>query len=206
MKKEVFAILVVVILLVTFSALSFALYIQDINNMSMSDKDEYYTDEEIKLVLIEEPLIEKPVYEEPENLTDPISIKLSYNSGTQWDPDDNGIESTQWVVDLTVNETIFSGPIDKSKLCTRWTVFSQDIGTSETLCFGSKEACDFVYLPQEKNTEWNDPLFVYPGRYGSTSNNIISAQVIYIDYSIDPENLYSNIHNSKWDWLPVFFK
>ena len=42
-------------------------------------------------------------------------------------------------------------------------------------------------------------------RYGAGLNNTISAQIIYVDYSLDLENLYSDIYYSDWKNLSAVF-
>ena len=55
-----------------------------------------------------------------------ISINLEYNPGTNYDSDDNGVETTTGVIDLNVQGTQFSWDADQTKLCTRWTTYSLD--------------------------------------------------------------------------------
>ena len=43
------------------------------------------------------------------------------------------------------------------------------------------------------------------GLYGATYNNIISAQVIHVDYNLDSQNLYSDITYSDWSSLNAAF-
>jgi hypothetical protein len=200
MKKLEFLVLVVSGLLIVFSSYSFALYIQEIND-TFIDKNKSV--EEEKPTFLSGFLIKLPIRERPESYS--IDINLSYNSGTEWDTDDDGVESKEWVVDLTVKDTGFAWNVDESNLCTRWTIFSNDKETYETVCYGSEKACNFLYLPNEGDMKWNEPLFVYPGKYGATSDNVVSAQVVYVDYSTEIDDLHADIYESDLDSLPVLF-
>ena len=43
------------------------------------------------------------------------------------------------------------------------------------------------------------------GLYGSSFDNKISAQVLYVDYNLSLENPYSEIYYSNWEELPAKF-
>ncbi|MDD5086176.1 MAG: hypothetical protein PHV16_00300 [Candidatus Nanoarchaeia archaeon] len=207
MRKVELLVLVVSALLVAFSSYSFALYVQSINDSITDEKEEGIKEEQT--TPLSGFLIKLPIYGKQEikgEFTDMIDINLSYNSGTEWDPDDNGIESKEGVVDLTARKTEFGWPVNESNLCTKWIVLSEDTENYEAVCLGSKKACNFLYLDSQKNSNWNDPLFVHYERYGATSNNTVSAQVFYIDYSTEIDDLYSDIRESEMQRLPVLFK
>jgi hypothetical protein len=72
------------------------------------------------------------------------------------------------------------------------------------ICFGSINCCSFVNLTADREL-WNEVFYSNIGKYGATENNIISAQVIYVDYSIDINDPYVNIYYSDWDSLNASF-
>ena len=133
-----------------------------------------------------------------------IGINLAYNSGTDYDKDDNGIETKDGIIDLTVEETIFSWDVDYNKLCTKWEVYSIEKKESTIVCYGNQECCNFIEL-QPSSENWNDDLYLYSGRYGATANNIIGAQVIYVDYKLDIDEPTVEIYYSEFDELDAIF-
>ncbi len=204
-KREL--MLFALIFSLTLSLSSSAFYIYD-NRTSLDNFSEDYSLEDNITVPLESPLsmgIFLKVKEREENEPDYIHINLSYNNGTNWNTDNDGVESIKGVVDLTVNQTDFSLDLNHSNLCTKWIVLSEDTGNYEAICFGSKKACNFLYLDSQEKSKWNDPLFVHYGRYGATSNNTVSAQVFYIDYSTEIDDLHADIYESDLDSLPVLF-
>ncbi|MBW2984271.1 hypothetical protein KY361_04100 [Candidatus Woesearchaeota archaeon] len=121
--------------------------------------------------------LNETVEEEPEKK---IEIELEYNSGTNFDPDDNGIEDIDGVIDFIIKEATFNFRINESSLCSRWGVYSEENKESTIICHGYDDCCKFVgvlsYQP-----EWNDEFYLSYGRHGATYNNIVSAEVIYYD-------------------------
>ncbi|MBI2141150.1 hypothetical protein HYU16_01880 [Candidatus Woesearchaeota archaeon] len=133
-----------------------------------------------------------------------INVSLAYKSGTIFDANDDGIELDILAIDFTVEGTNFSWDADQSKLCTRWVTHSIDDNSDSSICHGSAECCALVELtPFEEN--WDTPLDVFVGRYGATYNNTVSSQVIFANYSLDPENVYSEIYYSEFSSLPAKF-
>jgi len=114
-----------------------------------------------------------------------IDISLRYQRGTRWDANDDGTASTEAdAVDFTVAETRFSWDADESKICTRWTITSEETGSSTTLCNGNAECCGLVGVAP-KDSSWDAPLHIYYEQYGTTASNTVSAQVIYLDQSLE---------------------
>ena len=134
-----------------------------------------------------------------------ILLKLEYKNGSSYDMDNNGIETLGGIIDFTVKNTIFNLNVNESNLCTRWNIYSIENETSVTACYGSKKCCNFIGL-EPSMAGWNEMFYLYYGRYGATANNKISAQITYVDYSLNPENPYSNIHYSSWSSLSAIFK
>ncbi|MBI2650194.1 hypothetical protein HYX04_02670 [Candidatus Woesearchaeota archaeon] len=138
------------------------------------------------------------------NQTKTITIDLAYKSGTIYDANDNGEESVNGVVDLTVENTAFGWDADASKLCTRWEVYSIEDSRLTTFCNGNNECCAFVsLLPSGGN--WDNVYYFTFGKDNSGHNNIISAQVLYYYVNLSADNLKSEIYNSEWSNLSVKF-
>ncbi|MFH1053196.1 MAG: PKD domain-containing protein [Candidatus Woesearchaeota archaeon] len=133
-----------------------------------------------------------------------ISLKLDYKPSSVWDSDDDGIDTDKAAIDFTVENTEFNWDIDEAKLCTKWDIFSIEDEIATTLCHGSTSCCNFIDLyPAEY--EWDNILYLQYEKYGASSNNKVYAQVIYLDYSLDTKNPYSDIHYSEKDYLYAVF-
>ncbi|MBI2542374.1 PGF-pre-PGF domain-containing protein [Candidatus Woesearchaeota archaeon] len=142
------------------------------------------------------------------NLTQPektIAISLDYKSGSIYDANDNGEESINGVIDMTVEGTKFSWDADEAKVCTRWKVYPIDSGEANIICYGAEKCCNFVELmPSRQN--WSGIFYMNYGLYGATYNNTISAQVLYIDYNLSIEKPYAEIYYSSWENLTARFR
>ncbi|MBI2101725.1 hypothetical protein HYT53_03865 [Candidatus Woesearchaeota archaeon] len=133
-----------------------------------------------------------------------IAINLAYKSGTVYDANDNGEESVNGVVDLTAEDSLFSWDADKSRLCTRWEIYSFEDDKLTTLCNGNNDCCAFVsLLPTSSN--WNDVYYSTFGKDGAAHNNIVSAQVLYYDVNTSIDNPKSEIYYSEWGNLSAKF-
>ena len=153
-------------------------------------------------------LNETLINETLENITNPpenaeILIELEYNNGTLFDIDNDGIEAKGGIVDFNVNAE-FNWAVNKSNLCTKWETYSLENETSVTVCYGNERCCNFIGL-EPLTANWDEVFYSYYGRYGATSKNKISAQVVYVDYSIGEENPYSYVYYSEWDSLNAVF-
>ena len=91
----------------------------------------------------------------------------------------------------------FNWNVDYSKVCTKWDV------NSVSLCYGSDECCALLGL--ESLGSWDDSFYLSYGRYDSGLENIVKAQVIYANYSLDIENPYSDIVYSDVSELDANF-
>ncbi len=133
-----------------------------------------------------------------------IDINLEYKSGTTWDTDDDGVSDMNDAVDLTVENTVFSENLSDSGLCTIWEEMNNlDLTVKET-CYGSKICCNFAGLYPEREA-WDIPFYITSAE-GIDMN--VSAQVMYIEYSLDPEDphkktLYSNVKSLPVSFIPV---
>jgi len=132
-----------------------------------------------------------------------IYIELEYKTGTNWDINNDGIESLDGVIDFTVENSGFNWNVDESKLCTRWETYSEEQEESTFICHGSTECCGFVEL-QPTLDEWDDLFDLYKGRFYDSKQYVIGAQLIYVD--IDLENLEYDVVYSDPEILSAAFE
>lgn len=143
-----------------------------------------------------------------ENETDAlIGLNLEYRHGTPYDTDNDGIENLTGTIDFTAENTKFrySPNLDWEKLCTRWNVYSVESEQSTTICYGDENCCNFVSLIPARSS-WKEPFYLTYGLYSTSYDNIVSAQVMHVDYNITSENPYSEIYYSDWGNLPAVFE
>ncbi|MBI3027875.1 hypothetical protein HYY70_07235 [Candidatus Woesearchaeota archaeon] len=133
-----------------------------------------------------------------------IAINLSYNSGTIYDANDNGEESVNGVVDVTVENSMLSWNADESRLCARWELYSIENDALTTTCNGNQDCCAFLNLLPTGNS-WSEPYYAVFGKDSASYSNIISAQVMYYDVNISLENTKSEIYYSGWGNLSAKF-
>ncbi|MFH1849767.1 MAG: hypothetical protein ABH879_06290, partial [archaeon] len=131
-----------------------------------------------------------------------ILTNLEY-ADSQWDTDNNGIESLDGVVDLTVENTRFSR-VPQEKLCTVWSIVSLDTNKTTTMCQGDTGCCSLVEL-EPSGSSWDDVLYSHYGKDGATRNNQVRAMVIFANYSLEADDPYSDIVYSEWAEIPVRF-
>ena len=133
-----------------------------------------------------------------------IDIALQYQDNSPYDENNDGIENTNGVIDLSVEKTKFNWDVAQENLCTRWNVYSLDDNGATPVCYGSDRCCNFVGLTA-KRPNWNETYYTAYGKDGAALNNAISAQVLYVDYSLSLSNPYSNIYYSDWKNLTAQF-
>lgn len=133
-----------------------------------------------------------------------INIILKYNEGTDYDGDNDGIETSSGIIDFTVKDSVFNEDINKQNLCTRWEIYSEEEKVSNIICYGNEECCNFINLAPTK-VRWNDDLYLFMGKHGSTYNNKVSAQIIHLEYNLNNDNPSTNIFYSDWSSLPATF-
>ncbi|MBI2102118.1 hypothetical protein HYT53_05915 [Candidatus Woesearchaeota archaeon] len=133
-----------------------------------------------------------------------IKLSLQYRENSNYDEDNDGIESINGVVDLTVENTEFSWEANEERLCTRWEVYNVNDSISTTFCNGNAGCCAFIgLLPSSGN--WNNAYYSTFGKDGTGLNNIVSAQIIYYDANLSIDNPKSEIYYSEWQNLSVNF-
>lgn len=133
-----------------------------------------------------------------------ISINLAYKSGSIFDANDNGEESINGIVDLTIGGTSFNWNADETKLCARWEIYNFEEGKLTTFCSGNAGCCAFFGLLQSKSN-WNDTYYSSFNKDGAGYNNTIAAQVIYYDVNMSIENPKSEIYSSGWSNKSIKF-
>ena len=125
------------------------------------------------------------------NETKSIDIRLEYKTGSVYDVDDNGIETTTGVIDLSVEGSGFNWEADESNLCTLWETYSVEEEESVIVCYGGEECCGSAGLMPSRES-WNEVFYSYYGQYGAGWDNVIYAQVYHYDATEDIE-----IYNSR---------
>jgi len=133
-----------------------------------------------------------------------ITIDLEYKSGSIYDADDNGVEATTGIIDLTIENTGFNWDVDENNLCTRWETYSIEEEESTFVCYGSSRCCQFVDLLATRPI-WDESFHSALGTYGATFNNIVSSQVLYVDYELAVDEPFAEIYNSEWSDLAASY-
>lgn len=141
---------------------------------------------------------------ENSSLNNTITIKFEYAPNSSYDIDNNGQEYLTGVVDLTIKDTQFNWNVNEKNLCTKWNIYSVEDQESTNLCYGSVECCNFISLNPIRDL-WNEIFYLTYGQYGSTLENIVSAQVLYVDYNLSIEGPYADIYYSKLANLSVSY-
>ena len=107
-----------------------------------------------------------------------------------------GSKNVEDVFEFNVSSS-FNWGVSYDKLCTKWDV--NDV----SLCYGSEDCCALLNL--DSSGSWNDTFYLSYGRYDSSLENTVKAQVVYADYSLDIENPYSDIVYSSVSELEADF-
>jgi len=136
--------------------------------------------------------------------TNEIKIILEYKQDSIYDKNDDGVENINRIIDLTVENTQFNFDVNEENLCTVWDTFSKENEEGAFVCYGSFRCCQFVDLVPSRPV-WDDIFYSSYGQYGATFDNIISSQVLYVDYNLSLENPYSEIYSSEWKNLTTEF-
>lgn len=131
-----------------------------------------------------------------------IDLKIDYNPDTPWDDNNDGIALRNGAVDITIGDTIFNWMVDEDKLCTLWKIGNKY--SSDYSCYGSADCCLLLEMAPERD-RWDDTLYINYGKDGAVDENIVSARVIYADYSIEAGDAYSEIIESETENISVIF-
>ncbi|MBW3011232.1 hypothetical protein KY326_03370, partial [Candidatus Woesearchaeota archaeon] len=117
--------------------------------------------------------------------SDKVQIKLEYNEGSQWDPEDDGVEFAQNAIDFTVKNSIV--PVDRTKLCTRWVV-NEHPDTS--VCYGNNDCCNFLGL-SSANISWEAPFHLHAGMENVGKENHVKARILNLDLDDESNTIYT---------------
>ena len=130
-----------------------------------------------------------------------IRLVLDYYNDSNYDINNDGVEASDGVVDLSVSRSGFN--FDGSDgLCTRWTVNNVDDDSVNYVCYGAEQCCAFLDL-ESSSPNWNDTYYSYFEKEEAGYDNVVSAQVVYVYYNIseiEAEIVYSDVSS-----LPVKF-
>jgi len=133
-----------------------------------------------------------------------IDIRLEYKEDSVYDEDNDGNENIGNVIDFTVENTEFNWDVKEENLCTRWDTFSVEDEESTVVCYGSTKCCSFVDLSPTRSG-WDDVFYSAYGQYGATLENIISSQVLYVEYNLSLDEPSNEIYYSDWGELSSDF-
>ncbi|MFH1409547.1 MAG: LamG-like jellyroll fold domain-containing protein, partial [Nanoarchaeota archaeon] len=137
-----------------------------------------------------------------------ITIWLQYNPTPPWDPDDDGIETINGIIDFTVANTRFNlssevpgnahGQDENAgnPACTRWQIISNDDDTTSFLCNGNKKCCEYLGF-EPSAPDWDTPYNSFIGRHGATRHTTVGAQVFHLKGN--------EVKNSSWQYLNATF-
>ncbi len=117
------------------------------------------------------------------NESQPINVVLNYASGSAFDTDDNGIETTQGVIDFSLNNSAFNFTPTESELCSLWHVQSQNTFAIKAYCQGSEDCCIIAQAVSPMNltyvdsSQWHTFYLSYSQDGITTQNNLVMAQL-----------------------------
>lgn len=134
------------------------------------------------------------------NSTKNVVVRLQYQSGSNWDADDDGIELNSSAVDFAVSASEFHNPVDSPYLCTAWMVYSLDTLKSHSVCFGGSDCCR-MYGLESSGGSWDDTFYVYYGRLNATERDVVGASVGYANLNL--ESNLSGVARGGWEFLPM---
>src|SRR3990167_828600 len=102
-----------------------------------------------------------------------ITLTLEYGDSPLFDPDNDGLESPNGIIDLTIKNSAFSWDVKENHLCAVWEIHNISV------CKGSLQCCNFLELPA--SGDWNEDFFAYRRTDSVSSSANVSAQILYID-------------------------
>jgi hypothetical protein len=133
-----------------------------------------------------------------------IDLVLRYKNESSYDADDDGVERLSGIIDFSPEDSIFREDIDEEKLCTSWEIHNTIDHSSEKVCYGNERCCNFLNMDPEA-AKWDDILYLSQDRFGAGIENKVMAQIVYVDYSLQLEDAYSNIYFSETESLCASF-
>lgn len=133
-----------------------------------------------------------------------INNVLEYKKGSVYDEDDDGIENIDNAIDFTVENSEFNWDVNEENLCTIWDTYSIENEENTRVCYGSNTCCNFIGLLPTRPA-WNEIFYSSYGTYGATLKNVISAQILYVDFNLSLDDPFAEIYYSDWKNLSVGF-
>ncbi len=165
---------------------------------------------EFEEIEVPEEVINDTINITPTNITNEtienfsINNVLEYKKGSIYDEDDDGIENIGNAIDFTVENSEFNWDVNEENLCTIWDTYSAENEENTRICYGSNTCCNFIGLLPTRPA-WNEIFYSSYGTYGATLKNVISAQILYVDYNLSLEDLFAEIYYSDWENLSAGF-
>jgi len=138
----------------------------------------------------------------PENNT--ITLILEYGNSESFDNNNDGIDYDDSVIDFSVKNSVFNWNPNQENLCAVWEIQSSNEDTSNKVCHGGATCCNFADLAPSSES-WNDDLYLHKRFQGITENYDVTAQVLSVDYSLEPENPYAEVYFSESSTLAAVF-
>ena len=133
-----------------------------------------------------------------------IDIKLEYGNNEVYDANNDGIEALSGIIDFSIANTGFNWNADESRLCARYEIFSSESAESGFACHGSSDCCGLVGLESARDL-WDEGMYLGYGDFESAESNIVFAQVLYANYSLNPDAPHSDVSYSEWSNLTAEF-
>jgi PKD repeat protein len=130
--------------------------------------------------------------------SDKINLNLEYLT------ENDGITDQNSAIDFTIKNSSLNENVNYEYLCTRWEVYAIEFEESTTVCYGNENCCNFVSLVPTRSN-WNEDFYLTFGLYGASESNVVSAQIIHVNYNLDVENPYTDIYYSNWKSLSAIF-
>ena len=122
-----------------------------------------------------------------------ITLDIKYSQS-------GGVVKKGELIGYSVENTVFNWAVNYDKVCTKWEIYSFEADTNKQKCYGANGCCSFLELNTDSGV-WNESMYLQYNVGGVTENNRVTGRVVYVDFSLDPENAYSDIHYSEEDYL-----
>ncbi len=103
---------------------------------------------------------------------------------------------------FTIKGSSFDFAVEDDKICTLWSIQSREV--QKGLCYGESGCCSLSGFASaaeywDQDFSLDDPVF-------RSKDSVLSAQIIYVDYSLDPGSAYAEIIYSNKKSIPLEMK
>ncbi|HLC96672.1 MAG TPA: LamG-like jellyroll fold domain-containing protein, partial [Candidatus Nanoarchaeia archaeon] len=127
---------------------------------------------------------------------------LDYGDGSSYDADNDGRESLSGIIDFEVDgSTLNYAP---ERMCTIWGIENEETGITTKICFGEEACCSYNDF-ESTSENYDDPLYINYGLYGAGWNNVVTAQIYFVDYNLSLENPSATIDATSEESLAALF-